>query len=115
MSIRVIGLTGGIGSGKSTVADLFAARGIVVVDTDVIAHELTAPGGEAMPEIVAAFGEAAGAARGGLDRAAMRALVFADPAARQRLESILHPRIRQEALRRCVAASGPYALLVVPL
>src|ERR1700753_216798 len=89
-----IGLTGGIGSGKSTVADLFAARGASIVDTDVIAHSLTAPHGAASPAIVAAFGAESAAAAGALDRARMRALVFADAGAKARLEAILHPRIR---------------------
>lgn len=115
MSPRVIGLTGGIGSGKSTVADLFAAQGIVVVDTDVIAHALTAPSGEAMPEIVAAFGVEVLSPLGALDRAAMRRRVFADPTARKRLEAILHPRIRQQAERSCAQAQSAYVLLVVPL
>lgn len=114
MSIRVIGLTGGIGSGKSTVADEPVARNCRCRYGCHRARTDRARRGEAMPEIVAAFGEAVVAARGEPDRAAMRTLVFADPAARQRLESILHPRIRQEALRRCAAATGPYVLLVVP-
>ena len=78
----VVGLTGGIGSGKSAAADLFAAHGIAVIDTDAIAHELTAPGGAAMPAIRAGFGDGVVAADGALDRAAMRAIVFTDPAAK---------------------------------
>ena len=111
----VIGLTGGIGSGKSTVADLFAAQGVAVVDTDLIAHDLTGPMGAAMPEILAAFGDSVRQPNGGLDRVAMRRQVFADPQARQQLEGILHPRIRSEAERRCRLATTPYVLLVVPL
>ena len=112
----IIGLTGGIGSGKSTVADLFAALGATVVDTDRIAHELTGALGAAMPAIVAAFGDAAARPDGSLDRAAMRRICFADPAARRRLEGILHPMIRRESEARCAAAAGaPYVLLVVPL
>ena len=111
----VIGLTGGIGSGKSTVADLFAAQGVAVVDTDLIAHDLTGPTGAAMPEILAAFGDSVRQPNGGLDRVAMRRQVFADPQVRQRLEGILHPRIRSEAERRCRLATTPYVLLVVPL
>jgi len=111
----VVGLTGGIGSGKSTVADLFAARGATVVDTDAIAHELTAPGGAAIDAIRARFGEAVLRADGSLDRDAMRALAFDDPRAREALESILHPMIRAESERRIAAASGPYAMHVVPL
>ena len=115
MSDFVIGLTGGIGCGKSTVADLFASQGIVVVDTDAIAHELTGEGGAAMPEIRDAFGSGVLSSRGALDRAAMRRLAFSDPAARKRLEGILHPQIRTEAELRCRAASSPYVLLMVPL
>ena len=111
----VIGLTGGIGSGKSTVADLFAAQGVAVVDTDLIAHDLTGPMGAAMPEILAAFGDSVRQPNGGLDRVAMRRQVFADPQVRQQLEGILHPRIRSEADRRCRLATTPYVLLVVPL
>jgi dephospho-CoA kinase len=111
----VVGLTGGIGSGKSAVGDLFAARGIAVIDTDAIAHELTAPGGAAMPAIRAEFGDAVAAADGALDRAAMRAIVFADPSARKRLEGILHPMIRIESERRLAAAESPYVIYMVPL
>lgn len=113
----VVGLTGGIGSGKSATADLFAARGIAVIDTDAIAHALTAPGGAAMPAIRGEFGDLMAHADGALDRAAMRAMVFAEPATRKRLEAILHPMIRAESERRLVAdtANSPYAILVVPL
>ena len=113
----VIGLTGGIGSGKSAVADLFAARGVLVIDTDAIAHALTAAGGAAMPAICAEFGDGAAGADGALDRAAMRAMVFADPSARKRLEAILHPLIRGESEHRLLAnpAGSPYAILMVPL
>ena len=110
-----IGLTGGIGSGKSTVADLFAARGASIVDTDQIAHSLTAPGGAAMPAIVAGFGAEFADANGALDRARMRALVFADAAAKIRLEAILHPRIRDAALAAAEAATGSYVMFAVPL
>ena len=113
----VVGLTGGIGSGKTTVADLFAAQGAAIVDTDLIAHALTAVGGEAIPAIRDAFGVAVLAADGQLDRTAMRALAFADPSARVRLEGILHPLIRLHSERQCEAAVlvAPYVLLVVPL
>ena len=112
----IVGLTGGIGSGKTTVADLFAQRGAALVDTDAIAHELTAPQGAAMAAIAAAFGAAILRPDGGLDRAAMRAVVFADRAAKTRLEAILHPLIRQQSEARCEAATNaPYVLLVVPL
>ena len=115
MSGFVVGLTGGIGSGKSTVADLFVAAGAGLVDTDAIAHELTAPEGTAMPAIVAAFGAAVLTPAGALDRAAMRQRVFADPGARQQLEAILHPMIRQLSDARCLAATTPYVVLAVPL
>lgn len=115
MSPLVIGLTGGIGSGKSTVADLFVAQGIELVDTDAIAHQLTAATGAAMPALQAEFGTQVLALDGALDRAAMRRLVFNDPAARQRLEAILHPLIRAEADARCQAARSPYVILAVPL
>jgi dephospho-CoA kinase len=114
----IVGLTGGIGSGKSAAAEHFAALGAVVVDTDAIAHELTGPGGPAMPALLAAFGDGIIAADGRFDRAAMRRLVFADPAARKRLESILHPMIRTQSDLRCRQAldeGAPYVVLVVPL
>ena len=110
-----VGLTGGIGSGKSTVADLFAARGASIVDTDVIAHSLTAPGGAAMPAIVAAFGAEFADANGALDRTRMRALVFSDGKAKAALEAILHPRIRAGALAAAEAATGDYVMYAVPL
>ena len=100
----VIGLTGGIGSGKSTVADLFSHLGVTVVDTDRIAHELTGAEGAAMPEIIAAFGKDIALPQGALDRAAMRQRVFTDASAKTRLEAILHPKIRQESRQRCQAA-----------
>lgn len=115
MADYVVGVTGGIGSGKTTVADRFAVRGVPVVDTDAIAHELTGPGGAAMAAIGAAFGAAVVRPDGGLDRAAMRGLAFSDPEAKRRLEAILHPLIRAESDRRCHAAGAVYALLVVPL
>ncbi|KAB2969057.1 dephospho-CoA kinase [Zoogloea sp.] len=111
----VVGLTGGIGSGKSAVADLFEAHGACIVDTDRIAHELTAPGGLAMAAIRDAFGEGVVAPDGALNRAAMRALAFELPDARKRLEAILHPMIREESARRCGEASSPYVILAVPL
>lgn len=111
----VVGLTGGIGSGKTTVANRLATLGAAVIDTDEIARDITRPGGEAMPEIARVFGERYVAADGALDRAAMRALAFGDPAARSRLEAILHPAIRRAADAQLARASGPYALAVVPL
>ncbi|MCY0856684.1 dephospho-CoA kinase [Cupriavidus sp. D39] len=114
-----IGLTGGIGSGKTRVADLFAARGAALIDTDLLAHEITAPGGLAIPALLEAFGPACLRADGAMDRNAMRELVFSDPAAKARLEGITHPLIRQltEARAAAVRASGlhRYLIYVVPL
>ena len=112
----LIGLTGGIGSGKTTVANRFGALGVPLIDTDLIAHQLTGPGGPAMPAIEAEFGPSVIAADGRLDRDAMRALAFGDPGARKRLEAILHPMIRVETDRQVsAAASSPYAIVVIPL
>lgn len=111
----VVGLTGGIGSGKSTVANLFAAHGVPLVDTDLIAHRITAPRGIAMPQIAAEFGDSFVATDGSLDRARMRTLVFADEGARKRLEGITHPLIRAETEREQREAQGPYVIVVVPL
>jgi dephospho-CoA kinase len=110
-----VGLTGGIGSGKSTAAAHFQRLGARVVDTDAISHALTAAGGVAMPAIRAAFGDAAAMPDGSLDREAMRARVFADPQARQRLEAILHPLIRAQAEQALALGMAPYSVLVVPL
>ena len=110
-----VGLTGGIGSGKSAVSDRFAALGIAVVDTDVIAHELTAAGGGAIAAIGATFGPGFVGADGALDRSRMRSAVFSDPSERKRLEAILHPMIRGESDRRIKAAGSAYAVLAIPL
>jgi len=110
----VVGLTGGIGSGKSAVSDQFAALGATVVDTDVIARELTDKGGAAVAEVERIFGEDF-IADGAMDRKRMRERVFADPAAKRALEGLLHPMIRAESARRSVAAPGPYVIHVVPL
>jgi dephospho-CoA kinase len=110
-----IGLTGGIGSGKSTVAREFEALGIAVVDADAVAHSLTAPGGAAIEPIRAAFGSAFVTPDGALDRAAMRVHVFALPQERQRLEAILHPMIRAETARAADAATSAYRILMIPL
>ncbi|MBU1665507.1 MAG: dephospho-CoA kinase [Gammaproteobacteria bacterium] len=110
-----VGLTGGVGSGKSTAARLFADLGATLVDTDAIAHALTAAEGAAMPAIAAAFGDAVIAADGGLDRAALRARVFSNDGARRRLEQILHPLIRREAQHQVAVAQAPYVILIVPL
>ncbi len=110
-----VGLTGGIGCGKSTVANMFAELGVSIVDTDAIAHALTGPGGAAMPALLAEFGAQFADADGALERASMRTLVFADPAAKRRLEAILHPRIRAAADAAGALADGPYVIYVVPL
>ena len=114
MSRFVVGLTGGIGSGKSAAADEFARLGATVVDTDAIAHELTALGGAALPEIARIFGKDF-IRDGKMDRQRMRERVFSDPAAKNRLEGLLHPLIREESKRRIAAAAGPYVVHVVPL
>lgn len=110
----VVGLTGGIGSGKSAASEEFGRLGATIVDTDVIAHELTATGGAALPEIERRFGPEF-LAGGAMDRKRMRERVFADPAAKRALEDILHPMIREESRRRIAGATGPYVVHVVPL
>jgi dephospho-CoA kinase len=110
-----VGLTGGIGSGKTTVADMLAARGAAVVDTDLIAHQLTMPDGLAIPEIHAQFGAAFLTPDGAMNRARMREYVFAEPDAKVRLEAILHPLIRIETERAAAEAQGDYLIFVVPL
>ncbi len=110
-----IGMTGGIGCGKSTVADGFAARGAGIVDTDAIAHALTKAGGAAIAALLAAFGPDCLAPDGAMDRARMRARVFGDPDDKARLEAILHPMIQAETLRQAQASRAPYVLIVVPL
>lgn len=111
-----IGLTGGIGSGKSTVSRLLAARGAAIVDTDLIARQLTTPGGVAIAPIRAAFGDDMIAPDGALDRVRMRALAFTDAQARSQLEAILHPLIGQETERQAgLAASAPMIVFDVPL
>jgi len=110
-----VGLTGGIASGKTTVSDLFADLGVTIIDTDVIAREVVEPDTPGLAEIREAFGAVAIDSQGGLDRAALRKIVFADDAARARLEAILHPRIREEALRQAGKARGDYVIIVVPL
>jgi cell division protein ZapD len=111
----VIGLTGGIGCGKSVVADAFKRRGVDVVDADEIAHEITAPGGPAIEKVGQAFGPELIGPDGALDRKKMRELVFVDATRRRDLEAILHPLIREESARRIAAARSPYVLHVVPL
>ncbi|MDR0480415.1 MAG: dephospho-CoA kinase [Gallionellaceae bacterium] len=115
MSAR-IGLTGGIGSGKSTVAALFSELGVPVVDSDEISRQLTASGGAAMARIRAEFGDAYVDAAGALNRVRMRREIFSDAVAKQRLEAILHPLIRAQMQAQADAAGdAPYVLLVVPL
>jgi dephospho-CoA kinase len=110
-----VGLTGGIGSGKSTAARLFRDLGAGVVDVDDISHALTRPGGAAITEIASQFGQDFIAADGSLDRTRMRELVFKDPRAKDRLEAILHPLIGRQARDQVTRAEQPYVLLVVPL
>ena len=110
-----VGLTGGIGSGKSLVADQFATLGAAVIDTDLIAHQLTGAGGAAMPAIRETFGDSFLTSEGALDRAAMRTHVFSDPAARKQLEAILHPMIAMQTRAQAQAATGDYLMFVVPL
>jgi dephospho-CoA kinase len=116
--MRVIGLTGGIATGKSTVAAMLAARGAVVVDADLLAREVIAPGQPGYDEVVARFGRDIVNGAGVLDRAALAAIVFADPAARADLEAITHPRIgalMQARLRAALASSAPLAVADIPL
>ncbi len=110
-----VALTGGIASGKSTVADLFAALGVPVIDTDLIARAIVEPGQPALCAVVDAFGPEILDDQGRLDRRRMRERIFSDPGAKQRLEAILHPAIRREMERQSLAAGGPYQLLVIPL
>lgn len=111
----IVGLTGGIGSGKSTVAEIFRRLGATIIDTDEIARALSLPGAPGYEAIVAAFGPGVLDADGQLDRAALRRRVFADAEARRRLEGLLHPLIRAEVDRALAVAPGPYVILVVPL
>jgi dephospho-CoA kinase len=110
-----VALTGGIASGKSTVADLFATLGVPVIDTDVIAREVVEPGQPALAAVVQAFGPDVLASDGSLDRRRLRERIFADAGARQRLNAILHPAIRAEMERQSQAAGGEYQVLVIPL
>jgi dephospho-CoA kinase len=111
----IVGLTGGIGSGKSSVGREFEAHGVVVVDADAISRGLTASGGAAIEAIRVQFGDALIDATGALDRARMRALVFTDPPAKRKLEAILHPMIRAESDRLVAGAKSPYVVLMIPL
>jgi dephospho-CoA kinase len=111
----VVGLTGGIGSGKSTVAEGFSALGVTVIDADRIAHELVEPGKPALDEIIACFGNGCLSADGRLDRTCLRRRVFTDPEQRYRLEAILHPKIRQKIIQLINETQTPYCVVVIPL
>jgi dephospho-CoA kinase len=118
MAVPVVGLTGGIASGKSTVARAFAARGVPVIDADQLAREVVAPGSDGLREIVATFGEQLLLADGSLDRKALGALVFADPERRMKLNAITHPRIGQLSAQRIASvdsAEHPFAIYEAPL
>jgi len=110
-----IGLTGGIGSGKTAASDHFARLGAEVIDTDLLSRELVEPGQPALAEIVGEFGAGVLTAEGRLDRARLRERIFDDPAARRRLEAILHPRIREAMLARASRSTAPYVVFVIPL
>jgi dephospho-CoA kinase len=114
-AVRAIAVTGGVASGKSEATRRFEARGIAVLDADLVSRELVEPGQPALAEIEARFGSGVLEAGGRLDRRALRGIVFADPAARRDLEAILHPRVRETLRQRAVAAPGPYVLLAIPL
>lgn len=111
----VIGITGGIGSGKTTVANMFADLGVAVIDADEVARAVVARGEPAHQEIVEAFGREILDPSGEIDRARMRDRVFSDPVKRERLEAIVHPRVYAELEKRLDRAAGPYAIVVVPL
>lgn len=115
MSDFIIAITGGVGSGKSTVDRMFHALGIVVADADIAARDAVAPGGAGLAEVVAAFGAGVLGEDGQLDRPAMRRRVFADADARKRLEAIIHPRVREALRSTCQGAPGPYAIASIPL
>ncbi len=115
MSALIIGLTGGIASGKTAATQAFERRGIVVADADLAAREAVAPGSPGLAAVVDAFGAEALAEDGGLDRAAMRRRIFENPQARVRLEAIIHPRVRAALRAACEAAPGPYAVAAIPL
>jgi dephospho-CoA kinase len=110
-----IGLTGGIACGKTTVANLFAALGVTIVDTDLLAREVVAPGSPLLAQIATHFGPSILAADGSLDRRELRSRVFADPAERLWLEALTHPAIRALTDERCDGAAGPYSIVAIPL
>ena len=113
--IYCVGLTGGIGCGKTTVAQLFADHGVAIIDTDVIAHALTQPGTAGLHEIARQFGAGFFLPDGTLDRAKLRTRIFSDPAAKSKLEAILHPLIYTQAVNALHTCHTPYAIIVVPL
>ena len=115
MSALIIGLTGGIASGKSVATAAFEARGITVADADLAARDAVAPGSDGLAEVVEAFGTEALGADGALDRAAMRRRIFIDAGARARLEAIIHPRVRHALRQACETATSPYAVAAIPL
>lgn len=115
MSGFIVGLTGGVASGKTAATRRFETLGVYVADADVAAREAVAPGSDGLAEVAAAFGRDLLDASGALDRAAMRRLVFADDAARKRLEAIVHPRVRAMLRSACEAAPGAYAIAAIPL
>src|SRR5260370_24941389 len=116
MSTRLrIGLTGGIASGKSTVAQRFVELGVPVIDADESARIVVAPGSPGLAEVIGKFGEGLLTADGALDRRSLRNLIFSDPGRRRELEAILHPLIRADMERRATLASGPYLVLAIPL
>lgn len=115
MAEFVVGLTGGVASGKSEVTRRFEALGITVADADIAARDAVAVGSEGLARVVATFGADVLDATGALDRAAMRRRIYADPAARKRLETIIHPRVRRALRAQCAAAPEPYAVAAIPL
>ena len=115
MNTFIVGLTGGIGSGKTTVSDLFNVLGITIVDADVIAREVVALGSEGLTAIVKRFGDTILDAQGHLDRAKLRTIVFSQEREKQWLNGLLHPLIREQMVAQCRAATSPYVILSVPL
>ena len=111
----VVGLTGGIGSGKTTVSDLFASRGIVVVDADIVARDVVAPGEPLLADLADTFGRTILHPNGTLDRAALRKLVFSDPQQKEQLNKLMHPAIRERLITQLAEARSPYVILSAPL